>query len=64
MKIREAQQKKKWMQGAVKHPGALHRALNIPMGKDIPENKLVVKPGDTTLMKKRKNLAKIFARYH
>jgi hypothetical protein len=27
---------KKWMQGAVKHPGALHRTLGVPAGKKIP----------------------------
>ena len=25
-----------WMQGAVKHPGGLHRALHIPQGQHIP----------------------------
>jgi hypothetical protein len=30
---------KKWIQGAIKHPGALHRALGVPEGKDIPESK-------------------------
>ena len=61
MKIRDAN---KWMQGAVKHPGALHKALKVPAGKNIPQSKLAIKPGDSALMKKRKNLAKTFARYH
>jgi hypothetical protein len=50
--------KKDWIKGAVKKPGALHRALGIPEGKKIPAGKLEVKPGDSTLMKRRKNLAK------
>jgi hypothetical protein len=29
-----------WMQGAVKHPGALHRALGVPEGQKIPAAKL------------------------
>lgn len=24
---------KKWIQGAIKHPGALHKALGVPAGK-------------------------------
>ena len=29
-----------WIQGAVKHPGALHRDLGVPQGKKIPASKL------------------------
>jgi hypothetical protein len=29
-----------WIQGAIKRPGALHRALNIPEGQKIPEKKI------------------------
>lgn len=29
--------KDKWMQGAVKHPGALHKELGIPQGEKIPK---------------------------
>ncbi len=31
---------KKWIQGAIKHPGALHKELGIPKGKKIPKKKL------------------------
>ena len=31
---------KKWIQGAIKRPGALHRALGVPQGKKIPAKKL------------------------
>lgn len=31
---------KKWIQGAIKHPGALHKQLGVPQGKKIPEKKL------------------------
>jgi hypothetical protein len=30
----------KWIQGAIKHPGALHKELGVPEGKKIPEGKL------------------------
>jgi hypothetical protein len=32
--------KKKWIQGAIKQPGALHKQLHIPEGKKIPSAKL------------------------
>ena len=30
----------KWIAGAIKHPGQLHKALGIAPGKKIPEKKL------------------------
>lgn len=30
----------KWIQGAIKHKGSLHKELKVPMGKKIPEKKL------------------------
>jgi hypothetical protein len=30
----------KWIQGAIKHPGALHKQLGVPEGKNIPAKKL------------------------
>lgn len=32
--------KKDWIQGAIKHPGALHRELGVPKGEKIPAKKL------------------------
>ncbi len=29
-----------WIKGAIKHPGALHKELNVPMGKKIPQGKI------------------------
>jgi len=29
-----------WIAGAIKHPGALHKELGVPMGKKIPAKKL------------------------
>jgi hypothetical protein len=30
----------KWIQRAIKKPGALHKSLKVPEGKKIPEKKL------------------------
>jgi hypothetical protein len=32
--------KKKFIQGAIKHPGALHKELGVPQGKKIPMKKI------------------------
>lgn len=48
---------KKWIQEAIKHPGALHEELHVPKGKKIPKKKLekaAEKPG---VEGKRANLA-------
>lgn len=31
---------KNWIQGAIKHPGALHKQLGVPQGQKIPTSKL------------------------
>ena len=31
---------KNFIQGAIKHPGALHKELGVPQGKKIPQKKL------------------------
>lgn len=30
----------KWIQGAIKHPGALHKQLGVPQGEKIPRKEL------------------------
>ena len=30
----------KWIKGAIKHPGALHRKLHVPEGQKIPAKKM------------------------
>lgn len=32
--------KEHWIQGAIKHPGALHKELGVPQGQKIPAKKL------------------------
>ncbi len=54
----ERKKRKFWIQKAIKHPGALHKALGVAKGKKIPAKKLVAKPGDSTKMKRMKALAK------
>lgn len=46
-----------WISGAIKHPGALRRALHVPAGKNIPASKLskAAKAGGT--MGRRARLA-------
>jgi hypothetical protein len=41
-------EKKKWIAGAIKKKGALHKELGVPAGEKIPEKKLAnaaKKPG-------------------
>lgn len=33
-------EKKNWIAGAIKKPGALHKELGVPQGKKIPAKKL------------------------
>lgn len=49
-----------WIQGAVKHPGALHAQLGVPQGQTIPKGKLrkAIDGADGPLAQKRANLAK------
>ena len=49
----------KWIQKAIKNPGALHKSLKVPAGQKIPAAKLAkaAKSSNPTLAK-RANLAK------
>jgi len=47
----------KWIAGAVKKKGSLHKALDVPEDKKIPASKLEIKVDDSPKMKKRKVLA-------
>lgn len=42
--------KQHWIQGAIKHHGALHKTLGVPLGQKIPAGKLhaaAARPGIT-----------------
>jgi D-serine dehydratase len=57
--------KKKWIQDAIKKPGALHKALGVPMDKNIPEAKLEkAEHSKSHLMRKRANLAETLKHLH
>jgi hypothetical protein len=36
----KAMAERKWIKGAIKHKGALHKALGVPEGEKIPKSKL------------------------
>lgn len=44
---------KKWIQGAIKHPGSLRKALHVKKGEKIPAKKL-----EKATHSKNKSLAK------
>lgn len=49
---------KKWIQGAIEHPGALRKALRVKKGQDIPASKLKkAAESSNPTMKKRAILA-------
>lgn len=49
---------KKWIQDAIKKPGALHKELHVPAGKKIPESKLkAAEHSKNPTERKRANLA-------
>ena len=54
----------KWIQKAIKHKGALHRALGVPQGKKIPASKIkaAAKKGGT--LGRRARLAETLAKFH
>ena len=49
--------KEKWIKGAIKNPGALHKQLGIPQGKKIPKKKLRVAAKKGGKLGKRARLA-------
>lgn len=53
------EENEKWIQGAVKKPGALHETLGVPKDKKIPEAKLnKALHSKNPLTRKRANFAK------
>ena len=55
---------KKWIQKAIKHPGALHRQLGVPMGKKIPAGKLAAAAAKGGTLGRRARLAKTLKKMH
>ena len=55
----------KWIQGAIKHPGSLHKALHVPAGEKIPAKKLEkAAHSKNPSLAKKANLAKTLKRMH
>ena len=55
---------KNWIKGAIKHPGALHRALGVPEGEKIPAGKLAAAKEKGGRVGRMANLASTLGRLH
>jgi len=55
---------KKWIQKAIKHPGALHRDLGVPEGKKIPLSKLEKAAKGSGTTARRARLAMTLRKLH
>lgn len=55
----------KWIQGAIKHPGALHKQLGVPQGEKIPASKISkAANSDNPTLAKRVKLAQTLKGLH
>ena len=54
----------KWIQGAIKHPGALHKQLGVPQGKKIPGSMLSKAVAKGGTLGKRARLAETLSHMH
>ena len=52
----------KWIQKAIKKPGALHKELGVPQGKKIPAKKLAAAAKKPGKVGQRARLAETFAK--
>lgn len=57
-------EKKKWIQSAIKKPGALHEELGVPKGKKIPAGKLAAAAKKGGKEGKRARLAETLKKMH
>jgi hypothetical protein len=56
---------KKWIQGAIKHPGALRKTLHVKKGEKIPEAKLKkAEHSKNPTTAKRAHLAETLKSFH
>ena len=57
--------KEKWISGAIKHPGALHKSLYVKKGEKIPESKLKkAEHSKNPKLAKRARLAETLKKMH
>lgn len=54
----------KWIAGAIKHPGALHKQLGVPQGQKIPRKMLLAASKKGGTLGKRANLALTLGKMH
>lgn len=54
---------KKWIQKAIKHPGALRRSLKVKKGKKIPVAQLAKAAKKPGIMGKRARLARTLKKF-
>lgn len=58
-------EKKKWISGAIKHPGSLRKSLHVKEGEKIPEKKLEkAEHSKNPKLRKRAVLAKTLKKMH
>jgi hypothetical protein len=58
-------EKKKWIQGAIKHPGSLRKSLHVKEGEDIPSSKLKkAEHSKSSKTRKRAILAETLKKMH
>lgn len=55
---------KKWIQGAIKHPGALHKELHVKEGTKIPKSKLEAAAHKPGKLGERARLAETLEGFH
>jgi hypothetical protein len=54
-----------WIQGAIKHKGALHKSLGVPSGKKIPLTKIKkAEHSSSPVLRKRAHLAETLRKFH
>jgi hypothetical protein len=62
--VAEDEDKGHWIQGAIKHPGALHKQMGIPQGKKIPAGKLAKAAQAGGVLGRRARLAETLKKMH
>ncbi len=55
---------KKWIAGAIKHPGALHKQMGVPEGQKIPPKKLAAAAEKGGKLGQRARLAETLKGFH
>ena len=60
----ESQERGHWIQQAVKHKGALHKEMGVPLGHKIPAGKLAKAAKSGGKLGKRARLAETLKGFH